>query len=82
MGNPWIEHLKKVRKANPNLLVPEIAKLAKKSYVRVTQPGSSTKVRKSRKAKKSRKVKKSRKAKKSKKSKKAKKSRKSRKSRK
>jgi len=26
MGNPWIEHLKKVRKANPNLSVPELKK--------------------------------------------------------
>ena len=32
MANPWIEHVKKVKKANPTLQLKDVLKLAKKSY--------------------------------------------------
>jgi hypothetical protein len=32
MANPWIEHVKKVKKAHPNLALKEVLKLASKSY--------------------------------------------------
>jgi len=77
MGNPWFDHLKKVRKANPNLAVPDLAKLAKKTYTKVESVLHLG--QKSRKSSKSSKSSKSRKSRKSKKSKKSRKSRKSKK---
>ena len=32
MGNPWFDHLSKVRKENPSLSLKEAMKVAKKSY--------------------------------------------------
>ena len=32
MTNKWLEHVKKVKKENPKLLLKEVLKLAKKSY--------------------------------------------------
>lgn len=32
--NPWLIHLKKVKKENPKLSLGQVMKIAKKSYVR------------------------------------------------
>ena len=80
MSNPWFDHLKAVRKANPNLSLKEAMMAAKKSYKKLTEPAiavhkvnKSHKVKKSHKMKKSHKVKKSHKMNKSRKMKKSKK---------
>jgi len=73
MANPWLVHLKSVRKANPNLSMKQCMKAAKKTYTKIGGPKAS---KKSRKVRKSRKVIKSRKVRKSKKSRKSRKSRK------
>ena len=53
MGNPWMDHVKAVKKANPGKSLKEVLKMAGKTYKKQPKaPGA----KKSRKTKKSRKM--------------------------
>ena len=55
MGNPWMDHVKTVKKANPGKSLKEILKMAGKTYKKQAKAPGAKKVKKTRKVRKSRK---------------------------
>ena len=51
MGNPWFEHLSKVRKANPGKSLKDAMILAKKTYNKIGTKSNKPKSKTSRKTK-------------------------------
>lgn len=64
MANPWFEHLKKVKEANPGITLGDAMKLAKKSYIPINGPVKKKAPKKKAPKKKSKNSKKSKKSKK------------------
>ena len=55
MGNPWMDHVKSVKKANPGKSLKEILIMAGKTYKKQAKAPGAKKVKKTRKVKKSKK---------------------------
>jgi ribosomal protein L12E/L44/L45/RPP1/RPP2 len=55
MGNPWMDHVKTVKKANPGKSLKEILKMAGKTYKKQAKAPGAKKAKKTRKVRKSRK---------------------------
>ncbi len=52
MGNPWMDHVKVVKKANPGKSLKEVLKMAGKTYKKQVKAPGAKKVKKTRKARK------------------------------
>lgn len=52
MGNPWMDHVKAVKKANPDKSLKEVLKMAGKTYKRAPGAKKAVKTRKVKKGKK------------------------------
>ncbi len=55
MGNPWMDHVKSVRKANPGKQLKEILKMAGKTYKKQAKAPCAKVTKKTRKVRKSKK---------------------------
>ena len=55
MGNPWMDHVKTVKKANPDKSLKEILKMAGKTYKKQAEAPGAKKAKKTRKVRKSKK---------------------------
>tara|TARA_B100002019_G_C21199760_1_gene563347 strand:- start:955 stop:1239 length:285 start_codon:yes stop_codon:yes gene_type:complete len=55
MGNPWMDHVKAVKKANPDKSLKEVLKMAGKTYKKQAKAPGAKKAKKTRKVRKSKK---------------------------